>query len=47
MQDFAGTFGFQSPTARADGIGYVAEVLARINHHLITKSVGSVNGEPI
>lgn len=44
--DFAGTYGFQSPTGRAVGIGYVEEVLARINHHLITTATGSVNGEP-
>jgi len=43
--DFAGTYGFQSPTGRAVGIGYVEEVVARINHHLITVPTGSVNGE--
>lgn len=44
---FAGTFGFQSPTARALGIGYVTETLAKINHHLITRATqatGSANG---
>lgn len=43
--DFAGTYGFQSPTGRAVGIGYVEEVLARINHHLITTANGSDNSE--
>lgn len=43
--DFAGTYGFQSPTARANGVGYVEEVLSRINHHRITKATGSDNGE--
>lgn len=41
--EFAGTFGFQSPTGRAVGVGYVEEVLARINHHLITTATGSDN----
>lgn len=43
--DFAGTYGFQSPTGRAVGVGYVEEVLARINHHLITTATGSDNGQ--
>ena len=42
--DFIGTYGFLSPTARAVGVGYVEEVLARINHHLIKKPTGSDNG---
>ena len=42
--DFAGTYAFQSPTSRAVGVGYVEEVLARINHHLITQPTGSDNG---
>lgn len=43
--DFTGTYGFLSPTARAVGVGYVEEVLARINHHLIKKPTGSDNGK--
>ena len=35
--------GFQSPTGRAVGIGYVQEVLARLNHHLITSPTAQVN----
>lgn len=42
--DFIGTYGFLSPTARAVGVGYVEEVLARMNHHLITKPTASDNG---
>ena len=33
---FAGGYGFQSPTGRAVGIGYVQEVLGRLQGHLIT-----------
>lgn len=33
--NFAGTVGFQSPTARAVGIGYVQEVLARLHNHTL------------
>lgn len=44
--DFAGTYGFQSPTSRAVGVGYVEEVLARLNHHLITNATAEVNGTP-
>ncbi|MCJ1375051.1 hypothetical protein MMC20_006285 [Loxospora ochrophaea] len=33
---FAGGSQFQSPTGRAVGIGYVQEILARLNNHLIT-----------
>ncbi|OCK84849.1 phosphoglycerate mutase-like protein [Lepidopterella palustris CBS 459.81] len=40
---FAGSFGFQSPTGRAIGIGYVQEVLARMQHHVITSSTAQVN----
>ena len=43
--DIAGTYGFQSPTGRAVGVGYVEEVLARLTHHYITKATGSVNGK--
>ncbi|KAF2479222.1 histidine phosphatase superfamily [Neohortaea acidophila] len=41
--NFAGENGFQSPTGRAIGIGYVQEVIARLEHHLITKPAGVVN----
>ncbi|KAK0642429.1 3-phytase A [Lasiodiplodia hormozganensis] len=40
---FAGGYGYQSPTGRAVGIGYVAEVLARLNHHLIDTPTAQVN----
>jgi len=40
---FAGGYGFQSPTGRAVGIGYVQEVLARLNNHLLTSNGGSAN----
>ncbi|KAH7028624.1 histidine phosphatase superfamily [Macrophomina phaseolina] len=40
---FAGGYGFQSPTGRAVGIGYVQEVLARLNHHLIDTPTAQVN----
>lgn len=40
---FAGGSGFQSPTGKAVGIGYVQEVLARLNHHLITSPTAQVN----
>ncbi len=43
--DFIGTYGFLSPTARAVGVGYVEEVLARMNHHVITKATASDNGK--
>ncbi|KAF2153909.1 phosphoglycerate mutase-like protein [Myriangium duriaei CBS 260.36] len=41
--NFAGNDAFQSPTGRAVGIGYVQEVLARLQHHLITKPTAQVN----
>ncbi|KAI9741394.1 MAG: hypothetical protein M1834_003111 [Cirrosporium novae-zelandiae] len=41
--DFYGDDGFGSPTGRATGIGYVAEFLARLKHHLITSPVGQDN----
>ena len=41
---FIGTYGFLSPTARAVGVGYVEEVLAKMNHHLISDVTGSING---
>ncbi|KAF2083932.1 phosphoglycerate mutase-like protein, partial [Saccharata proteae CBS 121410] len=40
---FAGNYAFQSPAGRAVGIGYVEEVLARMNHHLISSPTASVN----
>ncbi|KAL1624830.1 hypothetical protein SLS54_003552 [Diplodia seriata] len=40
---FAGGYGYQSPTGRAVGIGYVAEVLARLQHHRITTPTAQVN----
>ncbi|GME48376.1 putative acid phosphatase protein [Neofusicoccum parvum] len=40
---FAGGYGFQSPTGRAVGIGYVQEVLARLNHHVIDTPTAQVN----
>lgn len=41
--EFAGNSGFQSPTSRAVGIGYVQEVLARLEHHSITDATAQVN----
>ncbi|KAI9714359.1 MAG: hypothetical protein M1820_000320 [Bogoriella megaspora] len=41
--NFAGNDAFQSPTGRAVGIGYVEEILARLNHHLITSPTAQVN----
>jgi len=40
---FAGNNGFQSPTGRAVGIGYVQEILARLQHHLISTPTAQVN----
>ncbi|KAF2214126.1 hypothetical protein CERZMDRAFT_58067 [Cercospora zeae-maydis SCOH1-5] len=40
---FAGNNMFQSPTGRAVGIGYVVEILARLQHHLITEPVAQIN----
>ena len=34
---------FQSPTGRAIGIGYVQEILARLQNHLITEPTAQVN----
>lgn len=42
---FIGTYGFLSPTSRAVGVGYVEEVLAKINHHLITHATASDNSK--
>ncbi|KAI7166084.1 hypothetical protein D0869_13345 [Hortaea werneckii] len=40
---FAGGYGFQSPTGRAVGIGYVQEILARLQHHVIHHPVAQIN----
>ena len=40
---FAGNNMFQSPTGRAVGIGYVEEIMARLEHHLITKPTAQIN----
>jgi hypothetical protein len=40
---FAGGNGFQSPTGRAIGIGYVQEILARLQHHTIDSPIGQIN----
>ncbi|KHJ34156.1 putative repressible acid phosphatase [Erysiphe necator] len=37
------TYGHGNPTGRAQGIGYVHEIMARLNHSLITSSSSSVN----
>lgn len=41
--EFAAGAMFQSPTGRALGAGYVAEILARLQHRLITEPVAQVN----
>ncbi|KAH0384235.1 phosphoglycerate mutase-like protein, partial [Aureobasidium melanogenum] len=40
---FAGGNGFQSPTGRAIGIGYVQEILARLQHHTIDSPIAQIN----
>jgi hypothetical protein len=40
---FAGNNAFQSPTGRAVGIGYVQEILARLQHHVISSPVAQIN----
>jgi len=40
---FAGSNGFQSPTGRAVGIGYVQEVIARLNNHTLGYSGSQIN----
>jgi len=40
---FAGNNYFQSPTGRAVGIGYVEELLARLNNHLLTSATAQDN----
>ena len=41
--NFAGNDAFQSPTGRAVGIGWVQELLARLQHHTINGPAGSAN----
>ena len=41
--NFAGDDAFQSPTGRATGIGYVQEVLARLQGRLITEPTAQCN----
>lgn len=40
---FAGNNAFQSPTGRAVGIGYVQEIIARLQHHVLTQPVAQIN----
>ncbi|KAF2471100.1 3-phytase A precursor [Lindgomyces ingoldianus] len=40
---FSALVGFQSPVGRAIGIGYVEEVLARMQHHVITNAAAQIN----
>ncbi|ORY14196.1 3-phytase A precursor [Clohesyomyces aquaticus] len=40
---FSAGVGFQSPVGRAIGIGYVEEVLARMQHHVITSPAAQIN----
>lgn len=40
---FAGNNAFQSPTGRAVGIGYVEEIIARLQHHTLNESVAQIN----
>jgi len=40
---FAGNNAFQSPTGRAVGIGYVEEILARLQHHVISSPIAQIN----
>ncbi|EME45679.1 hypothetical protein DOTSEDRAFT_171250 [Dothistroma septosporum NZE10] len=41
--NFAGNNMFQSPTGRAVGIGYVVEIMARLQQHLITQPTAQIN----
>lgn len=34
---------FQSPTGRAVGVGYVVEIMNRLQGHLITKPMAQIN----
>jgi hypothetical protein len=40
---FAGGTGFLSPVGRAIGIGYVQEVLARMQHHVVSSPTAQIN----
>ena len=40
---FSAGAGFQSPVGRAIGVGYVQEVLARMQHHVITAPAAQIN----
>ncbi|KAF2662465.1 phosphoglycerate mutase-like protein [Lophiostoma macrostomum CBS 122681] len=40
---FSSGNGFGSPVGRATGVGYVEEVLARMQHHVITSSASQIN----
>ena len=40
---YAGSFAFQSPTARAIGIAWQQEIMARLQHHLITTTNAANN----
>ena len=40
---FSGGNGFESPTGRAIGIGYVQEILARLQHHTIDSPIAQIN----
>lgn len=40
---FAGNNMFQSPTGRAVGIGYVVEILSRLQGHVITQPTAQIN----
>ncbi|KAK5131653.1 hypothetical protein LTR08_000780 [Meristemomyces frigidus] len=41
--NFAGNNAFQSPTGRAVGVGYVEEIIARLQHHVITEPTAQIN----
>ncbi|KZF26967.1 phosphoglycerate mutase-like protein [Xylona heveae TC161] len=41
--NLAGNYGFQSPTGRATAVGYVGELLGRLDHHLLTETYGQAN----
>lgn len=41
--NFAGNNMFQSPTGRAVGIGYVVEILSRLQHHVIREPMAQIN----
>ncbi|KAK5116850.1 hypothetical protein LTR85_009110 [Meristemomyces frigidus] len=40
---FAGNNAFQSPTGRAVGVGYVQEIIARLEHHVLSEPVAQIN----